>query len=493
MPVDAAFDCFIFAFMKSNRRLILIAVMMVTAQVLITVMVIQWLAMQYREEQILLSGDINRAWDDANQQMLDSMLMKNYINPALDTGRARVQFKFNKITRLPDSEHQKKIFVHISDSVKDSLTVTESISAQAIVLRGVKLFMDVQDDDSGQVSHAFRMNEPDTTVLKSAFQKRLLLIDPNMDVVWDTVFLMKDSLRKSHKINYSYTLQLNDKNLKADVTGFSRVILSKIAPSGIFALLLILLTAAAFIFSYRSLKSQMILNAQRNDFIKNMSHELRTPVATVKVALEALNNFDRSSDSEVLKEYLGMAVTETNRLEMLINRVTDLMTAGDIRLSIDKEDLNHLILEVVNSLKPRLDNENATVELIMPTSPLYANVDSLHLKGVIINLIDNSLKYSDKPAEIEIETRMSGRSAIIKVSDRGPGIPPEYAGKIFEKFFRVPKGNVHNVKGYGLGLAYADMVMKQHGGSITYQPREGGGSTFVLTLNNISSLSAANQ
>lgn len=471
--------------MKPTRRLTLIAVMMATAQVLITVMVLQWLAMQYREEQKLLSGDISRAWEDANRQMLDSMLMKHYINPALDTAeKHQVRIKFDRFSQTPDEGSDKKIFLHISDSVNDSVNLRkEEFTAKDIVLRGVKLFVDIQEGDSGNMAHVMEMEMPDTSVLKTAFHNQLLLIDPHIQVSWDTAAINKtDSAGKSHKVGFSYTIQVNNNGIRADIKGYPQILFTKMLPGGLFGLLLIVLTSAAFIISYRSLRTQMLLNTQRNDFIRNMSHELRTPVSTVKVALEALSNFDRSGEKDVMQEYLRMAVAETGRLEMLINRVTDLMTAGDLSLTLRKEDIRHLIEEAAASMKPRLEAEHATYVFKSENQPLYAEVDSLHLKGVLINLIDNSLKYSDPPAEIEVSAELSGDQIIISIGDRGQGIPPEYAGRIFEKFFRVPKGDVHNIKGYGLGLSYAEMVMRQHGGAIKYQPREGGGSLFIVII-----------
>jgi nitrogen-specific signal transduction histidine kinase len=454
--------------MKPIRRLTLIGVMMVTAQILIAVMVVQWLAMQYREEQKVLSGDITRAWEDANRQMLDSMLMKHYINPALDTaGQHRVSFKFDRFTRMPRPGNGKKIFVHISDSINDSVTMRkEAFTAKEIVLQGVKLFVDVQENDSVNFKHTMGMEMPDTSVLRSAFHNQLQLIYPDIKVSWDTNKSTKtDTVGNKHKVEYSYTIQVNNKNIKVDVKGYPKILFTKMLPGGLFGFLLIMLTSAAFIISFRSLRSQMLLNTQRNDFIRNMSHELRTPVSTVKVALEALSNFDRSSEKDVMQEYLHMAISETGRLEMLINRVTDLMTAGDLQILLKQEDISHLVEEVVTLMKPRVEAEDASLKVIHSTGHVVAEVDSLHLKGVLINLIDNSLKYSDPPAKIEITTELVGEHIIITVGDRGQGIPPEYTGRIFEKFFRVPKGDVHNIKGYGLGLSYAEMVMKQHGGT----------------------------
>ncbi|MBK6964234.1 MAG: HAMP domain-containing histidine kinase [Bacteroidales bacterium] len=272
--------------------------------------------------------------------------------------------------------------------------------------------------------------------------------------------------------------------IDAGVEGYRLVILRGIWPQFIFALLLVLLTASAFILSFRSLKAQVLLNEQRNDFIRNMSHELKTPVATVKVALEALKNFNRRNDPVLMDEYLDMATAETNRLEMLISRVMNISASNGelIKPNPEQTDMGDLIREVLQAFKPRIEAEKAIVTVNLPDESITENIDRLHLQGVILNLIDNSLKYSIPPAEIEIVLSSDKNGIRITVADRGIGIPAEYRSRIFEKFFRVPTGDRHNVKGYGLGLSYAEMVMKQHGGSITYAERSGGGSIFSLTL-----------
>ncbi|HLO91301.1 MAG TPA: HAMP domain-containing sensor histidine kinase [Lentimicrobium sp.] len=487
--------------MKANKRLRIIGIMMVTAQVLIAVVVVQWLTMQYKEEHKLLSDNISRAWDAANQQMIDSMLMKHYINPAIDSTQKKFTFRFNHFSSAPSPQKGRRIFVNVSDSNKhisiinkdrpvlnkeDSLTVnTEDIIVNDLVLRGVKLFVNVQHDSLGMKQS---MGLPDTSMLKQALRTQLHEVDPHITVTWktDSIINDDDSLAGTGLMHdedqYSYSIMLNDNNLHAEINGFNRVIAANLLPWGLFGLLLVLLSAAAFLVSYRSLRSQMLLNIQRNDFIRNMSHELRTPVATVKVALEAINNFNTESDRQMTSEYLSMAIMETNRLEMLINRVTDLMSEGNLRLVTKREDLSGLLKEVASLMKPRLGNEMASLTLTGVDEPVLVTIDNLHFKGVLINLIDNSLKYSEPPAYIEVNLSRDAGMVIITVTDRGTGIPAEYAGRIFEKFFRVPQGDTHNIKGYGLGLAYAEAVIKQHGGFISYHPRSGGGSIFEIRL-----------
>ncbi len=509
---------------------------MITAQVLITVLVVQWFMMQYNKEHNLLSDNISRAWDAANQQMIDSMLMKQYIYPLLDSSgltkdlkpktittnesessdgtdnsshtnintgvksgnqetdnsQQTLIFKLNHDSSPPLPPNSRRIFVH-TDNADSIMINTGEDELNDMALRGLQLFVTVQHDSLGENR---RMGLPDTALLKKALQVQLYNVDTHITVTWRTDSISnqgetedtgntRETIAQKAKRQYSYSIMVNDHAIQADIGGWHRVIVARLLPWGLFGLLLVILSAAAFLFSYRSLRTQMLLNVQRNDFVRNMSHELRTPVATVKVALEAISDFNDQSDRQMTREYLSMAILETNRLEMLINRATDLMAEGKLHIITKSEDLSGLLKEVAMSMKPRLNNEKASLTLTGVEQPVYALIDNLHLKGVLINLIDNSLKYSDAPAIIDINLATNSEKVIITVADRGKGIAVEYRSRVFEKFFRVPQGDTHNIKGYGLGLTYADTVIKQHGGTISYLPRDGGGSVFEIQLNKI--------
>ncbi|MBK9358131.1 MAG: HAMP domain-containing histidine kinase [Bacteroidales bacterium] len=491
--------------MKNLSNIARIRIMMIAAQLLLTGFALHWLNMQYKERQQLLANEINEAWTDSQKQMIDSMLMHQYIAPALDTS-SRIDFRFefntDSIKTVTGSGHTptsavcmpalampaagSRIIVNISDS-SGTRTINgkgdQTIMTRDLVLQGVKLFVNTHSDSSGNkpdLSSTWMMN-PDTSLMKTVFFDRIRSIDPGIRIRWSA-----DSIIDSTGRNRTFVYQMvtGDKNLEAGIDGYRLIVIREIWPQITFALLLIFLTAAAFYASLKSLKAQIILNNQRNDFIRNMSHELKTPVATVKVALEALKNFNRRNDPVVMDEYLDMATAETNRLEMLISRVMNVSAGngGAIDPNLEQVNLNELINDVLQAFRPRIETEKAIITLNLPEQDISANLDRLHMQGALLNLIDNSLKYSTPPTEVEITLSSDKNEISISVADRGIGIPVEYRTRIFEKFFRVPTGDLHNVKGYGLGLSYAEMVMKQHGGSIGYFERPGGGSIFRLTL-----------
>ncbi|HLN52660.1 MAG TPA: HAMP domain-containing sensor histidine kinase [Lentimicrobium sp.] len=510
----------------NRKKLTAIGIMMLLAQLLITGLASHWIIMQYRSESRSLSAEISRAWSGAHQQMIDSVLVKQVIEPAIfhekvlkkeqevvqnkesagepeETAKRQVAKDQNLRIRVIGDTTHKEIRIIGDRPVKGQMNhdtgnkavisfreeITEEDAGKGmphmddpgnLMLRGVKLFIDIQGDSTDHLVSLYKL---DTLILKSAFNRKLMQVDPDISVTWDSI---KSPDSSTGKQGYTFNLRVNDTNLNARIVGEERVVLTRLMPEMFFALLLVILAVTAFIISYRSLREQLLLNEQRNDFIRNMSHELRTPVATVKVALEALSNFDRSKDESLMREYLDMASAETSRLDMLISRVTDITADGEpLRLVPEREELGTLIGDVLASLKVRIENEEAVINYHKPSHAVFALVDVLHFRGVIINLIDNSLKYSKPPAviDIELEGGEGEKKTRITIRDKGIGIPPEYRKKIFEKFFRVPTGDVHSIKGYGLGLAYVDTVVSRHNGTVEYKPVEGGGSAFTISLN----------
>jgi two-component system phosphate regulon sensor histidine kinase PhoR len=227
-----------------------------------------------------------------------------------------------------------------------------------------------------------------------------------------------------------------------------------------------------------------LLNTLRNDFISNISHELKTPVSTVTVALEALRTYDRLKDQAKSDEYLSIAFHEMKRLDQLISQVLDTSVLENQSqfLKLEECDMVSLVREVLASMQVRFSQTMAKVEFNPEVENCILFLDKLHIQGVLINLIDNSLKYSNSSAEIKIGIVTGKSSVVLTVSDNGPGIPDEYISKVFDKFFRVPKGNRHDVKGYGLGLSFAELVMRHHSGSVRVRNLDGGGCEFALTF-----------
>jgi two-component system phosphate regulon sensor histidine kinase PhoR len=272
--------------------------------------------------------------------------------------------------------------------------------------------------------------------------------------------------------------------IEADFENPSLILLSKIQWQLFFAVVMIGITATAFIFLYRNLKMQQRLSDLKNDFIANITHELKTPIATVGVAIEALKNFDAMHDAARTKEYLDISGNELQRLNLLVDKVLRLSMLGEHKIELQQErvDMKDILQEVMDSMKLQFEKQGAIIHVETAGDNFTTVGDRLHLLSVFYNLLDNALKYSPKEPRIDISMQALEKQLVIKIADNGIGIANEHRHKIFDKFFRVPHGNTHNIKGYGLGLSYVQEVVLSHGGSIDVKSEEGKGSVFMVTL-----------
>jgi two-component system phosphate regulon sensor histidine kinase PhoR len=241
----------------------------------------------------------------------------------------------------------------------------------------------------------------------------------------------------------------------------------------------------AFLVLYRNLRKQRKLAELKNEFISNITHELKTPIATVGVAIEALKNFNAIDNPERTREYLDISQNELHRLSLLVDKVLKLSMFENQGVELKYETLNlrGIVTEVVESLKLQLEKFKATVD-VQYNGETELRGDRLHLLSVVFNLLDNALKYRSAEKEVKIDVQINGTADAVQliIRDNGIGISPEYQEKIFEKFFRVPHGDTHNAKGYGLGLSYVAQVIKKHGGTIAVQSVPGESTAFTITL-----------
>lgn len=240
------------------------------------------------------------------------------------------------------------------------------------------------------------------------------------------------------------------------------------------SLLLILITLACFWYTAKTLLTQQKLNNLKDDFISNMTHEIHTPLTSVMVTAEALKKF--SHDEEARRNYIEIILHQSKKLSTL----TDEILTG-AKLEKQGMALNDTI-DIKNLLQEAAEGFTG-VMLTVPNEEIYYKGNRIHFTNAITNLVDNAIKYntSVKPV-VTLDCTVSGREITITVSDNGPGIPDEHKRKIFGQFYRVPSGNVHDVKGYGLGLSYVQKVVHAHRGTITVEDNKPKGSTFKIKL-----------
>ena len=233
------------------------------------------------------------------------------------------------------------------------------------------------------------------------------------------------------------------------------------------------------------MQKQKRLTELKNDFIQNITHELKTPISTVGVAIEALQDFEAIKNPARTQEYLDISRHELNRLSLLVDKVLrmSLFEKKEPELKLEKVDLKELIDNILNSMKIQFEKKNASFIPTYNGESFSLNGDPTHLSSVVYNLLDNALKYSRKQPVVQIELTENTNQLILKIKDNGIGIPSEDQEKVFDKFFRVPSGDLHNVKGHGLGLSYVASVVKKHGGTIKVESEPGSGSVFTIEFN----------
>lgn len=260
-------------------------------------------------------------------------------------------------------------------------------------------------------------------------------------------------------------------------------ILKRISAPIIFSIFLLAFTGLSFSLLYRNLLRQRRLANIKNDFISNITHELKTPIATVSVAIEALRSFNAHLDAQRTKEYLEISANELQRLSLLVDKVLKLsmFEKKEVELQYERLDMKNLVEEVTSSMRLQFEKHHAHVQ-VNASGNTELEGDRLHLVSVIFNLIDNAIKYGSSAPGINIAIRGDAERVNLEITDSGIGIPAEYHNRIFEKFFRVPTGNLHNAKGYGLGLSYVAHVINRHKGTIRVESLQGNGSKFLISL-----------
>jgi signal transduction histidine kinase len=468
-------------------------VLMISSQLLLTAFVTYWLISQYKQERKLLNDQLSHELLSAYDQQVDSLLMKHLIAPTLrDSVTLRVNLSgIQSVERGSDSVHTSVIIKHLEHDtlpppeifafrMNDSLGLEEER-----MVRSVKLFINETDESfrNDARAHAFSMKIDSSALLQTLDQIF-------MDRDWDfTTHWFEESTLENLEAPGRGLVLMAGSHMELPALHVKHIgpyLLGLMLPQFLFALILLSLSGAALIIAFRSLKKQLVLNELRNDFIANISHELKTPVSTVKVALEALQKFDLKKDPKASGDYLKMASRETERLEGLVGKVLLHQVLEDSQSLLQQVscDLNQLIDEALKAMEIPIREQEATIKVTKAADPCLVTGDPVYLEGLIINLIDNSLKYAGPRVEIQINLECTPDGKYLKVADNGPGIPETYKHQIFEKFFRIPAGNQHNVKGYGLGLNFAAQVMTQVGGSISFRNLPEGGCVFVLDFPN---------
>jgi len=252
------------------------------------------------------------------------------------------------------------------------------------------------------------------------------------------------------------------------------------ATSGVLTLIVIL----AFGYTLLIILRQKKITEIRNNFMNNMTHELKTPISTISLASQMLNDHSIPTHLKNIDHLASVIEDESQRLSYQVEKVLkmSIFDKGEMRLKKKQLDANEVINSVVKSTLIQIKNKNGYLVKNLDAEYSIVEVDEVHFTNVIFNLLDNAIKYSKGKPDITVSTRNEKKYVVISIADKGIGISKEYQKKIFDKFFRVPTGNVHNVKGFGLGLSYVKIVIDAHNGKIEVESEPDQGTRFDIYI-----------
>ncbi len=336
------------------------------------------------------------------------------------------------------------------------------------------------------------LSEPNPAVLDSILIERLVSYDVNaphrllMLSGTDTLAVISTQgyapSSRAKDFDLSYGEEGEGKIYRLTMEPLTLAILRKMAGIIAASLILFFILAFSFWFLIHTMLKQKSLEEMKSDFTNNITHELKTPVAVAYAANDALLNFDAGNDPEKRREYLEISQGQLEKLEGMIEQILSMSMESRKTFELKREtiELEPLLQKladqhILSAGKPCDIKVNVDSSLVL-------DADRFHLSNIVSNLIDNAIKYSGESVHIDITAKATDEGVEIRVLDNGIGIAPDKQKHIFDKFYRVPTGNIHDVKGYGLGLYYAKTMVEKHGGTIEVSSTPGKGSEFILTL-----------
>ncbi len=378
--------------------------------------------------------------------------------------------KTDSLSNIIENNHNekewlsRKVFIKSSNLSKDDFEMLTS-----------KVIVSITND-------SLRLEKIDA-LLKNELNRKQLNIDYGL-----TFETSLDSIQSINLINEA-SLSTASKSiylpkgsaLKVHFKNETKTILKRML-SGIFISILLVLTVISCLFYLLSIiKRQKQIAEVKNDLISNITHEFKTPIATISVALESIKNFNVIDDKEKTKSYLEMSNNQLSKLNEMVEKLLETATLDSDSLNLVKEKCNitDLIASIID--KHQLQTEPKTINFNASSENIFASVDVFHFENAINNIIDNAIKYGGQT--ISIDVSQNSFSFTVSISDNGSTITKAQKDKIFEKFYRVQKGNTHDVKGFGIGLYYAKKIIEKHGGAI-HLDLKNNLTTFKLSLPN---------
>jgi signal transduction histidine kinase len=452
------------------------------------------------------------------QQLINDVQVS--LDNVVDTYYATLAEK-SSIGFIIESTSKKDIFEEegIFDSLMNKINISkkdfsniDSIFVDANYNRGVKIFKGLKADSllsSTHNNHSFETPQKNSIEISKHFLSKndsisidnlknltskvvVSIAQDSLDLKSLDTLLQKEFIRKKLNIDYGLSFKISNNNiinykdsilqisnlntvskspflpknstLKIHFTNTTKIILKRILSGILISIILVLAVISCLFYLLKIIKHQKQLAEVKNDLISNITHEFKTPIATISVALESIKKFNVIEDKEKTKTYLDMSNNQLTKLNVMVEKLLETATLDSDSLILNKEPVN--IADLLTSIidKHQIQTETKTITFTPSDEEIIANVDVFHFENAINNVIDNAIKYGGEI--ISIYLKRQNNQINISISDNGNSLTKTNKNKIFEKFYRVPKGNTHDVRGFGIGLYYAKKIIKKHEGTI---------------------------
>ncbi len=307
------------------------------------------------------------------------------------------------------------------------------------------------------------------------------VFDPNQQ----TAAIQSKGFQKNDPMPYSADIFPNDvisasPRLYVDFPEKNKFLLHSIQWLLLLSLLFTLIILVSFYLTVKTILQQKKISEVKNDFINNMTHELKTPIATISLATDAMaHNINESA-----KGFTGIIKQESERMHKHVEQILQMarIDRDEFKINTEEIDIGEFVKDVCENQIIRVNEKNGSLQLNLPENTIYVEADPDHFANVVYNLLDNALKYTKNEPYIEITIKEAGDNVYFTVKDNGIGMSREISKHVFDKFYRAGSGNVHNIKGFGLGLSYVKAVITRHRGDISVKSEPGKGSTFTIKL-----------
>lgn len=443
---------------------------------------VYFINISYQIEKERLSKEVGYIFVNAVKNVEGNMYNKFFLNKQF-LGNGNNELKINILKQERDTIIQDKSIDTIrKKSIQNTIQISTVSSKKSEInnVNGMVSMMINLENDTNCLKNFMTLHDSTNNyfpVIEKEFIANLQKAGVNVNYS-----IGKDSISNSNKLisatysdigtNDKFFIQLNNNN---------GLIFKNILPQIAISILLFFAVLLAFFLILKFNKKQNELIQMKNDFIQNMTHELKTPVATMSIALEAIQNFKASENETMKSEYIQIARNEINKLDNLVDKVLSFIQISEHPI-LEEISINDFLNEVENSFNLRANQHNIDLKIQAIEKDIHYYGDKHNLKTVIFNLVDNALKYNQNQSGIvEISAQENHSFLTITVFDNGKPIPKDLAKSIFEKFYRVSEGNLHNVKGHGLGLYIVKMIVEKMNGSISLVSNDLG-NYFIVKL-----------